>query len=113
MEDIFKQVKTIKENGSIFLGQFEHLKDLYLELGKSVINEDIPKDKWGFRTDKLANAAWFRLLCIEYIILSKAKTTHTSPKVENSKNNDDEQHDKDNKGPEKKRPTINDDNIHP
>ena len=58
-------------------------------------------DKCGLNDDRLANAAWWRLLCMEYLALSKLRTGQTakpSPDTNDDGNDKkDDKNDKDNK----------------
>ena len=46
-------------------------------------------DNWGYKNDQLANAAWWRLLSMEYMALCKLRKEQNTPKPSPDTNNDD------------------------
>ena len=120
-----KQVTLIKSynelHKKLFSSQKEHLEKTIIETAKTSILEKVNEvrgstldkqysqlkqcfdeppqkgsaAKYGFRTDDLANAAWNRLCCLEYVAVVRLKQKSSQPQPSPS-NDDDDDDDNDN-----------------
>ena len=62
MKDIFDMIKAEYKRSKVFTKQYNQLEQQYKNLMTDAVDR---ADKWGLKDDRLANAAWWRLLCME------------------------------------------------